>query len=238
MPQYHVFSNHCGVTKAHNKQLFLVAVVATDHGIIFPSTIKMRVGTNQPGLASLFRNAGIFLTQSLRGVAMIKRSICLLLMLSTLPTLAQTYDLAGQLRVIKDLIPASSRLGMLYNPSRPNIEALISNASQDTGLVVVKSPVKSARDMTAAIRSLSKYEVDFIFMIDDKTVTGTRTIKFVVKQTMRRKIPVFTVSPNAFEGGAYGWLVENGSSWRIKINGKVQDRFDISIPENANFVVE
>jgi len=169
---------------------------------------------------------------------MIKKSICLLFVFTSLSVSAQTYDLAGQLRVIKDLLPTSSRLGMLYNPSRPNIDALISNASQETGLVVVKSPVKTARDMTPAIRGLARHEVDFIFMIEDKTVTGSQAIKFVVKQTMRKKVPVFTISPNAFKGGAFGWLVENGSSWRIKINGKVRDRFDITIPDNANFVVE
>jgi putative ABC transport system substrate-binding protein len=153
--------------------------------------------------------------------------------------LAQEYDLAAQLRIIKDLIPNSTRLGVLYNPGRPNIDALISNASQDTGLVVVKSPVENTRDMTNAVRSLSKYDVDFIFMIEDKTVTGVGAIKFVVKQTMRKKIPVFTISANAFKGGAYGWIVENGSSWRIKINGSVQERFDITVPDNsALFTIE
>ena len=169
---------------------------------------------------------------------MMKKSILFVLVCVSLSGHAQTYDLAGQLRIIKDLLPASSRLGMLYNPSRPNIEALITNASQDTGLVVIKSPVKTARDMTAAIHALARYELDFIFMIEDKTVTGTQTIKFVVKQTMRKGIPIFTTDASAFDGGAYGWLVENGSSWRIKINGNVRDKFDITIPESANFVVE
>lgn len=168
-----------------------------------------------------------------------KKFMALIFLFGTVSSFAQTYDLAGQLRIIHDLLPASSRLGMLYNPSRPNIEAQIANASQTTGLVIIKSPVASARDMTNAIRALTKYDVDFIFMIDDKVVTGSQTIKFVVKQTMNEKVPVFTTSENAFTGGAYGWLIENGSSWRIKINSNIRDKFDITIPnDTSKFVVE
>ncbi len=168
-----------------------------------------------------------------------KKLTLLFFAFGTLNAMAQTYDLAGQLRIIRDLLPNSARLGMLYNPSRPNIEALISNASQDTGLVIIKSPVANARDMTNAVRALTKYNVDFIFMIDDKVITGAQTIKFVVKQTMNEKVPVFTTSENAFPGGAFGWLIENGSSWRIKINGNIRDKFNITIPnDTSKFVIE
>ena len=172
------------------------------------------------------------------GDAVIKKLMPILIMLGSTSAFAQTYDLAGQLRIIKDLIPGSAKMGMLYNPTRPNVDALITNASQETGMSVIKAPVATARDMTNALRSLAKYDVDFIFMIEDKTVTGPQTIKFVVKQTMSKKIPVFTTSPNSFKGGGYGWLVENGSAWQIKINGNVRDRFDITIPEDGRFVVE
>lgn len=168
----------------------------------------------------------------------LKSSILGLLAFAALSSFGQNSDLTGQFQVVKDLIPASTRLGVLYNPGTPNIEALISNASASSGLLAVKAPVKSARDMTPAIRSLAKYKVDFIIMIDDKTVTGAQSIKFVVKQTMRGKVPVFTASPNASKGGAYGQLVLNGNAWQVKINSKVKDRFNIAIPDDGRFVLE
>ncbi len=169
----------------------------------------------------------------------VRKLIVVMLLLGSSLASAQEYELAAQIRIVKDLLPHSTRLGILYNPARPNIDALISNASQDTGLLMVKSPVRNTRDMTNAVRSLAKYQVDFIFLVEDKTVTGTSSIKFVVKQTMRRKIPVFSTSANAFSGGAFGWVVADGSSWRIKINGNVSSRFEVAIPENsALFTIE
>jgi ABC-type uncharacterized transport system substrate-binding protein len=167
--------------------------------------------------------------------------LCIWLLTFTVTTTGpnvQQYDLAAQFRIIKDLMPESTRLGILFNPRQPNIEALISNASTDTGFVVIKAPIARSREMTAAVRSLVRYDVDFIYMVEDRTVTGTSSIRFVVRQSSGDRIPVFTMSPNAFKGNAFGWIVPNGSSWRIKINGKTVGDYDVDVPDNALFSIE
>ena len=151
---------------------------------------------------------------------------------------AQMDDLSSQILVIKQLSPEFTRFGILYNPNQASIDAQIQNASINTGIVAIKSPVKSIREISGAVRSLGKFDVDFIFLYEDKIVTGNNSIKFVVKQTVKKKIPVFTTADNAFKGGAYGQLVQQEGQWRLKINGKVQSLFEITVPDSNQFIIE
>jgi len=147
-------------------------------------------------------------------------------------------DLAQQTKIIKELIPNATRVGLVYNPST-NIDSYIQEIVAETGVRVVKAPVTSIREVSQAVRSLDRYDVNFILLLEERTVTSNNSIKFVVKQTVKKKIPVFTTAGNALSAGAYGQLVQEGGYWRIKINGKVAGRFDITVPEgNDKFTIE
>ena len=151
--------------------------------------------------------------------------------------LAQQADLPQQFRLILSLLPESTRVGILHPPDNSALNA-VQKAAQDTGIRAYTAEVKTIRDISQACRSLNQYEVDFVFLIEDRSVTGTNAIRFVVKQMNKRQIPVFTTSDNAFKGNAFGWLVQNGSAWKIKINTKTRSRFNIEIPESNKFSIE
>jgi len=152
---------------------------------------------------------------------------------------AQTGDLADQFLLIRQLAPDATRIGLLYNPEQAGIEAEILDATQQSGLLIIKAPIKSLRDTATAVRALSPYDVDLIYLYDDRLVTGVTSIKFVVRGTVKKGVPVLTPSENAFRGGAYGQFVKTGGQWRLKVNGQVRDRFDLKIPEGSDkFIIE
>ncbi len=164
------------------------------------------------------------------------RKLLPLLLFTTL-AFAQS-DLAQQTKIIKELMPDATRVGLVYSPS-VDVDIFISEIVAETGIRVVKAPVQSIREVSQAIRSLDRYEVNFILLLEERIVTSNNSIKFVVKQTVKKKIPVFTTAGNALNAGAYGQLVQEAGSWRIKINGKVASRFDIVIPEGSDkFTIE
>ncbi len=166
---------------------------------------------------------------------------CFFLVAEGISALAQTGDLAEQFLILKQLDPNATRIGLLYHPERSGsaFEQEILKATQDSGLLIIKSPVRSVRDVAKAVRALDPYEVDMVYMAEDRIVTGVSAIKFVVKYTVKKRIPVLTADEKAFQGGAYGLFFKSGARWILKINGKVQGRFDLQIPENNDrFTIE
>jgi len=167
---------------------------------------------------------------------MIRKAVAILIFSSM--AFAQHPELSEQFRLILSLLPSSTRVGIVYNPSDETALTAVEKAAQDSGIRAYTVEVKTIRDISTAVRSLSQYDVDFVFLMEDRSVTGTNAIRFVVKQVSKSKTPVFTTSDNAFKGNAFGWLVQNGSSWKIKINGKTLSDFDITVPEGNQFSIE
>ncbi len=167
---------------------------------------------------------------------MVLRKFLPLLFISTC-VMAQD-DLAHHVKLIKQLMPDATRVGILFNPNT-EIDGLINRAVQETGIKIIKSPIASVRDVSTAVRNLDRYDVDFVIMIEERVVTSNNAIKYVVKQTVKKKIPVFTTSENAMSAGACGHLVNGAGTWQMKVNGKVVRLFDITVPDsNANITLE
>ena len=167
---------------------------------------------------------------------MVFRKFIPLLFFSTF-ALAQD-DLAFQVKLIKELMPDATRVGLLFNPTT-DVDSMIMRAIQETGIKVIKSPIASVRDVATAVRNLDRYDVDFVIMVEERVVTSNNAIKYVVKQTVKKKIPVFTTSDNALTAGALGRLVNATGKWQMQVNGKVIRLFDITVPDaNEDFTLE
>ncbi len=151
-------------------------------------------------------------------------------------------DMSTNMGLIKTLIPDSSRVAVIYNPSSSKASALTAEmeaASRDQSLMVIKVPVTSIREIAPALRNLASFDVDFMYLVEDNIITGTNTIKFVVKSTVKKGIPVFVTTDNAFKGGALGRIDGSGDAAVLTINGKVQSRFNLQIPEgNSKIKIE
>ena len=142
-------------------------------------------------------------------------------------------SLSSHVSLIKEIMPNSTRVAILFKAGDSAVEAAIQKTSTDNGLMVVRVPVNSIREIAPAMRNLQSFDVDFVYLVEDRIVTGTNSIKFVVKQTVKKGIPVFTSAENAFKGGACGQLVGEGGGLLLKINGKVSSRFELKIPEGS-----
>ncbi|MBO1321172.1 ABC transporter substrate binding protein [Acanthopleuribacter pedis] len=146
-------------------------------------------------------------------------------------------EMSVNMGLIKTLIPNSSRVAVIFNPNGPAASSLTGEmeaTSRDQSLMVIKVPITSIREIAPAMRNLASFEVDFMYLVEDKIITGTNSIKFVVKSTVKKGIPVFATTDNAFKGGALGRIDGSGDAAVLTINGKVQSRFNLQIPEGNN----
>ena len=170
---------------------------------------------------------------------MIKRFLTFLIF-SSLTAFAQSDDLAFQLRLIQVLLPESTRFGFVYATEDPNIDINLNIAINQTGLRAFKHQVTSIRDLAKGVRSLiSRYEVDFIYVVDEDTVTSATALKALVSQCQRSGTPIFTLSANILDAGGYAQLFNDEGQWRMRIVGDSTDKYTISVPPNDDrFLVQ
>lgn len=155
------------------------------------------------------------------------------LLFSSLTAFSQSDELAYQLRLIQVLLPESTRFGFVYNTDNPDIETSLNIAINQTGLRAFKQPINSVRELTKSVRNLiNRYEVDFVYVVNEDLITSKNALKITVKQCERKGVPVFTLSGNILSVGGYAQLFNDRGQWRMRIEGNVTDKYAISIPPN------
>ncbi|MCB1050124.1 MAG: hypothetical protein H6510_01935 [Acidobacteria bacterium] len=157
-----------------------------------------------------------------------------------LPSFGQdAAEMIHKFNLIQELVPNCTTVGVIWDPkSNPALEAVFGEVSSATGLRVVKTPLENIRDLSGLIRQMTQYNISFIYLHEDRLVSSKNVIKFVVKSTLDKKIPVFCQSEDVMTAGGYGELVNVGGSWKIRVNGNVKDQYDIAVPEgNDKFQV-
>lgn len=169
-----------------------------------------------------------------------QRILLAILFLASVGSFAQDMTQYIRLQLVKDMLPNSAKFGFIYNGTPTDFEAELAIATNRMGIVAVKAPIGSIRDVAQALRFLiAKHKVDFIWLEEDSAVTSKSSMKFVVKQAVKEGVPVFTTAADAFEAGALGRLEGSGDNWVIKINGKVLDLFQVQIPQgNDKYIIE
>jgi ABC-type uncharacterized transport system substrate-binding protein len=154
-----------------------------------------------------------------------------------LAVLSHAQELSPQIQLVQKLMPDATRLGLIYNPNS-NINNAIQTATRETGMRIITAEVQSIRDMAKAVRSLDRYDVDFIILVEERVTSGATAVKFVVKQAVKKKTPVYTTADVALSAGALGQFIQVQGKWKVRINGKVLNRFDIQLPESEDFIIE
>lgn len=107
-----------------------------------------------------------------------------------------------QFRIIRQAMPASKRIGILYDPehNRKLIEEA-KKAAAVNGFSLVLFPVNSIRDIPSALDKLEN-NVDLLWAIYDQTAYTPESARYILLQTLRKKIPLVGLSANFAKAGA------------------------------------
>jgi ABC-type uncharacterized transport system substrate-binding protein len=169
-----------------------------------------------------------------------QRFLFLTVLLTGMSAYGQDMTQYIRLQLINEMVPNSAKFGFIYTGAQDDFESELAIATNRMGIVAVKAPISSIRDVAQAIRFLiAKHKVDFIWLEESSVVTSKSTMKFVVKQAVKKGVPVFTTASDAFDSGALGRLEGSGEDWTVKLNGKVLDLFQVQIPQgNDKYVIE
>ncbi len=109
---------------------------------------------------------------------------------------------AHQFRIIRQAIPASRRIGVLYDPEQN--QKMIEDAKKAAaaaGFLLVAQPVDNIREIPLALQKLES-NIDVLWAIYDQTVYTPESTRYILLQSLRKKIPMVGLSSHFAKAGA------------------------------------
>jgi putative ABC transport system substrate-binding protein len=118
------------------------------------------------------------------------------------PGVSLNIPVSYQLKQIKSAFPERKRIGVFF--SLPENERVIESLQQEAvglGLSIVGFPITTAGDILPAIAS-NNYSIDILLMVPDEKINSQKIVEYIIKESLRRKIPVV---------GYNSWFAKNGA---------------------------
>jgi putative tryptophan/tyrosine transport system substrate-binding protein len=109
---------------------------------------------------------------------------------------------AYQLQQIKKTFPERKRIGVFFSQgeNKTLVDVLQKEAALH-GQVMVGLPIASASDILPTIAS-KDFSIDILLMIPDEQINSQKIVEYIIKESLRRKIPVV---------GYNSWFAKNGA---------------------------
>ena len=106
------------------------------------------------------------------------------------------------LRMIKEALPAVKTIGIIYDPTKNAdfVEKSV-RVAEAFELQIRSFPVKSQKNIPTALKQVNK-EADALWGIVDNTVYTSQTAGFIIRDTVKGKMPFIGLSPLYVKAGA------------------------------------
>jgi ABC-type uncharacterized transport system substrate-binding protein len=127
-----------------------------------------------------------------------------------------------QFALIRNLVPDSKRIGVLFDPTKT--ERTITQATalaKKQGLELVSRPVTSPQDVPATLRAMQS-NIDVLWLIPDSTVLTEDSLEFLLRTTSEARVPVVGFSSGLVRSGALAGLYINYSEVGKQVAGLAQ----------------
>ena len=119
------------------------------------------------------------------------------------------WPIGANLDLIKEILPAVSRMGILFDPNDPSSAATMPKIREQAsarGIELVVKPVHSATEVADAL-PVFKGKVDCLFTANDVTVT--KSFPALVAYAIENKIPLFAGDYSSVQRGAIAAVGQN-----------------------------
>ncbi|MCX5900999.1 MAG: hypothetical protein NTX06_09750 [Proteobacteria bacterium] len=127
------------------------------------------------------------------------------------PGVSLNISPALQMQKIRDTFPGRTRIGVLYTreANQATVEALAIEAKKNI-LTLIPFPVASANQISTTLES-KDFAVDALLIIPDEQLGSTKIVEYIIKEALRRKIPVV---------GYNSWFAKNGAVLAFAVDYK------------------
>jgi len=125
---------------------------------------------------------------------------------------AESPSVPKMIENIKSLFPASTRIGLIYNPQYVNKEVIeLQNLSARQGFSVKAIAVTEIKQIPTALSQLLP-NIDLYLMFNDPGVINSDTFPFIFLACFQKKIPIFATNLSMVKNGAIAGLAADSAS--------------------------
>jgi putative ABC transport system substrate-binding protein len=108
-----------------------------------------------------------------------------------------------QLQTIKKAFPNRRKIGVFYSPAvNQKLIDFFLQSAETLDLILVPFPIMSPREIPEIIES-RQFPIDVLLVIPDEQIKSEKIIKYLIKESLYRKIPVV---------GYNSWFAKNGAT--------------------------
>lgn len=127
------------------------------------------------------------------------------------PGVSLNISPAFQMQKIRDTLPGRARIGVFYTreANQAAIDALAAEAKKNA-LTLMPFPMASAGQISTKLES-KDFAVDALLIIPDELLGSTKIVEYIIKEALRRKIPVV---------GYNSWFAKNGAVLAFAVDYK------------------
>ncbi|MBI3988786.1 MAG: ABC transporter substrate-binding protein [candidate division NC10 bacterium] len=110
----------------------------------------------------------------------------------------------AQFETLKAVVPSVKRVGVLYNPGETReVVGPAAEVAREVGLELIAIPVSSVEKLQETLDTLERKKIDALWSVADSTVfSSDRSIEFLLRQTLKSRIPFMGLSPAFVKAGA------------------------------------
>jgi putative ABC transport system substrate-binding protein len=151
-----------------------------------------------------------------------------------------------RLQLIKEVVPAASRVGFVWNPDNASNVAILDElelAAPKLGLTLVSIPARSAGDFGPALETMLRERINAFLMTNDPL--HQQNVRKVIDFAMEHRLPgIFQTRENVAMGGmmsygaSFSELFRNGAAYAHKIlQGAKPEELPVLQPERFELVI-
>jgi putative ABC transport system substrate-binding protein len=107
----------------------------------------------------------------------------------------------AKLGQLKRVLPDAKRIGLVYSQNSTSAYEGIARAATRLGLQLVAEKIDSGKELAEAIEDIS-WQIDCFLMITDSTIYFPRSVEYLLRHGLRKKIPVVGLSSYYTKAGA------------------------------------
>ncbi len=127
------------------------------------------------------------------------------------PGISLNISPAFQMQKIRETLPGRRRIGVFYTPraNQTTIDQLAAEA-KNNDLQLMPFPVTSAGQISGVLAS-KEFAADALLIIPDEQLGSTKIVAYVIKELLRKKVPVI---------GYNSWFAKNGAVLAFSVDYK------------------
>ena len=118
------------------------------------------------------------------------------------PGVAMEIPIEVKLAKIKEILPYSKTIGLVYSPDTAFLYEEISEACRNWNFRLISRKIDSGRELPDVFEDISP-QMDWFLMVADSKIYFPKSVEYLLRESLRKKVAVIGLSSSYTKAGAF-----------------------------------